>query len=740
MMDPTKLALIRQYVNAGIYVYPVYVTRGADGKKDVRPIGRWREGSSRSLADIEAWWGDLGEHQDAGVLVDCGKSGLVVVDADGKEGITNWLDLCEEPAFSFVRTVNGGLHYWFRAHPDHVIGNDQSGKVAEKVDVRGLGGFVIAPPTEGYEWHGHVDLSALPVVPQVVIERMTATKGQPAREAVQGEVRAFTEAEATAFVKREYEKLRETKVGFNGAINNFAMACAHFPQWYDRQRCARLVIKALKETTGWTAPDRDDLKTIDSAYSATEAGRSWVAVEREKSSPGATGEDPQDTMSSALTLPPPSQPLAVARALVDRMDHTEGEIHYSWWQGEFYQWVGTHWEIMPLARMERWIYEQTGDATYKHMVKEEFEDRPWAPNRKKVGDLVHALGVGTLQHYGEDEKCLALANGVLDLKDRALKPHRPSRFNLSSRPFDYEPDLECPRWCEFLESALPGDQLSQEFLAEWFGYVLSGRTDMQKMASLVGEPRSGKGTIARILTAMLGKESVTGTDLGSLGDHFGRADLIGKSLAVMGDVRWNARNAGEAVPFLLGIIGEDTQTVARKHRDDWTGRMGTRFMVMGNDVPRFSDRSGALAQRMIHVKFGVSFAGRENLDLERQLLEELPGILNWSLAGLNRLEAQKRFTVPESSADISADVRRGSNPVGEFLEDCCEFGEDKEILLDHLYEKYKGWCDLTGRTHDRTMSSILSREVQKVAGVTATRPRVNGRRVTQLHGVTSTWI
>ena len=271
-------------------------------------------------------------------------------------------------------------------------------------------------------------------------------------------------------------------------------------------------------------------------------------------------------------------------------------------------------------------------------------------------------------------------------------------------------------------------------------FVLSGRTDMQKMASLVGAKRGGKGTIARILGAMVGKDGITGTDLGSLADHFGRSDLIGKSLATMGDVRWNARNAGEAVPFLLGIIGEDVQTVPRKHREDWTGRMGVRFMMMGNDTPRFSDRSGALAERMIHVKFSISFAGRENLDLERQLLEELPGILNWSLAGLDRINAQKRFTVPDSSQELARDVRTSSNPIGEFLDDCCDFGENQAIDLDHLFTKYRAWCEVTGRTRDHTTSAILSREVQGRDGVTTERPRRNGRRVTELRGVGSTWM
>ncbi len=81
------------YASAGIYVNPVYVQRGPDGKKQVRPVGRWREMSTISKADIYTWWGPGQEHERAGILIDCGKSRLVVVDPDGPEGVANWLAL-----------------------------------------------------------------------------------------------------------------------------------------------------------------------------------------------------------------------------------------------------------------------------------------------------------------------------------------------------------------------------------------------------------------------------------------------------------------------------------------------------------------------------------------------------------------------------------------------------------------------------------------------------------------------
>jgi hypothetical protein len=289
-MYATTLEAALAYAKSGIYVFPVYVTRKPDGKKDIRFPTLWRTTSTTGAADIAACWGPGETHENAGIGIDCGKSGLVILDADGPEGLAN-LEALGLPATTAVKTFRG-QHLYYRQHPRHIISNDQDGTVAASVDVRGLGGCVVTAPTPGYEWLTAPDWADLPTVPDIIVQKMagkrapssapapTADGPAPEAEFFDEPARLFTEAEAVAFVKEAGLRLKATRSGYNGAINAFAMACAHFPQWFDRDRCARLVIKALGPTTGWTAPDHQDLATIDSAYTATEAGRSWTATVR----------------------------------------------------------------------------------------------------------------------------------------------------------------------------------------------------------------------------------------------------------------------------------------------------------------------------------------------------------------------------------------------------------------------------------------------------------------------------
>ncbi|MFN9953218.1 MAG: NTP-binding protein, partial [bacterium] len=66
--------------------------------------------------------------------------------------------------------------------------------------------------------------------------------------------------------------------------------------------------------------------------------------------------------------------------------------------------------------------------------------------------------------------------------------------------FDYDSKACQPReWLDFLASLWPSDPESVQALAEMFGYLLTDDTGQQKMFMLVGPPRSGKGTILRVL-------------------------------------------------------------------------------------------------------------------------------------------------------------------------------------------------------------------------------------------------
>ena len=131
--------------------------------------------------------------------------------------------------------------------------------------------------------------------------------------------------------------------------------------------------------------------------------------------------------------------------------------------------------------------------------------------------------------------------------------------------------------------------------------------------------------IARTLGKLVGAENVAGPTLSSLSGDFGLAPLLGKSLAVVSDARLNGRGAHVVVERLLSISGEDTLTVNRKYRDQWTGKLPARLMLCSNELPQLGDASMAVAGRFVPLLLTESFYGREDLTLEDQIASRTAG-------------------------------------------------------------------------------------------------------------------
>jgi putative DNA primase/helicase len=288
-----------------------------------------------------------------------------------------------------------------------------------------------------------------------------------------------------------------------------------------------------------------------------------------------------------------------------------------------------------------------------------------------------------------------------------LLPHTPLFFAHNAIEFAYEADASACQWLDFLCQLWPNDPESIDTLQEVFGLCLTADTRHQKAFLLIGPKRSGKGTIARILVALVGRCNAVSPTLASLGERFGLAPLIGKLLAVISDARLGAKADQHAIAeSMLRISGEDDVTADRKNRDAWTGRMRVRFLVISNELPRLADASGALASRFIILRLVESFYGREDQGLTAKLETELPGILNWAIGGLQRLRARGYFMQPPSAAEAVRELEDLGSPIGAFIRERCELAPGRCVECGRLFEAWSEWCKTHGRDHPGTVQTF----------------------------------
>jgi putative DNA primase/helicase len=212
-----------------------------------------------------------------------------------------------------------------------------------------------------------------------------------------------------------------------------------------------------------------------------------------------------------------------------------------------------------------------------------------------------------------------------------------------------------------------------------------------------GARGSGKGTIGRFLTALIGPDNVDAPTFKSMAGEFGLQPLIDKRLAIIADARLGPKTDVHALAErLLAISGEDRQSINRKNRTFWNGHLHVLFLIFANEIPRFADASGALASRFVMLMLSESFYGREDLTLTTKLLTELPGILNWALRGLDRLTKRGYFELPQSSRDALRTLEDLASPVNAFVRDWCVVHASEWFNVKGLFAAWTQWCELEG--------------------------------------------
>jgi putative DNA primase/helicase len=339
----------------------------------------------------------------------------------------------------------------------------------------------------------------------------------------------------------------------------------------------------MAETSGRVSLNDEDVergRRIAESGKYADAGSSNTFEDQ----PG-NGQTQQGTSDSpvATAYPAPTAPYAVAKHLYTGLRDADGLRNLLRHNGGWQLWRTTHWSEVDAAEVRSRVYQALEHAVYE--TKSGWV--PWDPTRHKIANVLEAMAaIGHLSSEmdppawidahaveADAEKVVSCENGLLDLDDRTLHDHTPALYNLVYIPMRFDPTAPPPTaWLGFLASIWGDDNESITLLQEYFGYLVSGRLDMQKMLQIIGPTRSGKGTIARVLTALMGgRRHVPGLTLAAMSTNFGMSPLIGKPFAIIPDARLGGTSSSAVVERLLSITGEDTLTIDRKYREPWTG-------------------------------------------------------------------------------------------------------------------------------------------------------------------------
>lgn len=400
--------------------------------------------------------------------------------------------------------------------------------------------------------------------------------------------------------------------------------------------------------------------------------------------------------------------------------------------GAWYIWNGIRWErdekgeIVQLAiSVSEYMQEE---AWRNHDGEQRIDHVKWAKQsqqRRRIDDMIalastdHATVV-MASDLDSNPMLLNVRNHTLDLQTGELRPHKPADLITKLAPVEYDEEAECPKWQEFLQRVLNGNEELIAAMQQYIGVCLTGN-QAQVLFVCYGNGANGKTTFLETILAMLGDYAQKAPS-GML--EAKQYTAIPNDIARLRGARFvvsNELNAHRHLDESLvkDLTGGDTITARYLRKEFFEFTPTHKLWVQGNHLPLIEGTDEGIWRRIRLVPFQVTIPkGERNVKLGAELREELPGILTWAVKGYQTMLKAGKVQMPEVMRIASEDYRRDSDTIGQFLEEHCEERKDYQVAVDILYVIYTGWSQSNG---ERTLSKNALGKLMKARGFTQSR-------------------
>lgn len=288
-----------------------------------------------------------------------------------------------------------------------------------------------------------------------------------------------------------------------------------------------------------------------------------------------------------------------------------------------------------------------------------------------------------------------LQNGTFEINPQGtkLRPFDSLDFLTYQLPFDYAPKATAPIFHAYLDKVLP-DKQKQDILAEFLGYVFiqPSRLKLEKALLLYGKGANGKSVFYEIVRSLLGEENTSEYSLQSLTDDKGyhRAMLANKLVNYASEISGKL----ETSVFKQLVSGEPVEARLPYGRPLNISNYA-KLIFNCNELPKDVEHTDAYFRRFLIIEFNVTIPEHEqDKELANKIItNELSGVFNWVLVGLERLLAQKNFTECAAVKDACNQYKLESDSVLLFIsEHGYESCANSHVLIKNLYLAYKEFC------------------------------------------------
>lgn len=301
---------------------------------------------------------------------------------------------------------------------------------------------------------------------------------------------------------------------------------------------------------------------------------------------------------------------------------------------------------------------------------------------------------------------IPVLNGVLNLKTKELSDFTPDKIFFTKINATYDVNNDCPKIKRFFEETL--DEIDVLGMQELFGFCLWKDNFTETSFLFRANGSNGKSKTMELLKLFLNPFNCASIPLAQLeqSGSFQVSELQNKLVNVAGELSKSALKETQMFKFLTG---RDPVTADRKFLRPVTFVNFSKLIFSCNDRPPTYDLSDGFFRRWIIFHYKKKFLdkdvfnalkdkkgfGIKDPDIVEHITsdEELSGLLNWALLGLERLRINKKFSNTKSTDMTRLEWVKDSNNFAVFFENNIIKSPGHLISKEDLRRSYVDFCE-----------------------------------------------
>ena len=386
-------------------------------------------------------------------------------------------------------------------------------------------------------------------------------------------------------------------------------------------------------------------------------------------------------------------------------------------------------------KSEMWIYENGiyishGESYIKEFCRILLEEIYTTTFANEVIEKVRADTYINQKDLFETKQIyeIPILDGILNIKTREVNPFDPKKIFFNKVPLNYVPEQRCPLITKFFKDILP-DTEDVKVIFEIFGFLLLKEYIIEKAVMFNGIGRNGKTKTLKLMENFIGNENVCNVPISSMNkDNFDLEDLFGKLLNSAGDVgKTSLKDTG----CFKELTGRDGVNLKRKFKRTLRFVNYAKHIFACNDLPIVYDITEGFWSKWVLIDFPFEFKTEKEIEqipkeernnkkiIDPNILdkistqEELNGLLNEALNGLDRLFKNKDFSYSKGTNYIKKTWKRRANSFLAFCEDMIKEDGKSYISKFKLRKEYGAYCrkhNLKSNVGDKSIKWALEND------------------------------